>query len=504
VSIEGAAITADFTTEPFLHQYREFEAHCETPSRALLWQMRTGKTKLTVDTACHLYSRGLIDAVLLFAPNGVHENWTRRELPKHHWGTVPRDTLAWSTDVAGERGVDRVPARERRGWQEQHDGWWERAERLLGHADRLCWFAFASSSMTRKDVRGLVARVVRRKRLLVVFDEAHDFRTPGSKRAHMARALAKRCAYRRILTGTPLTNSPLHAWAQFELLEPACLGFGKYSDFKRHHASYRMETNRSGQSYPVLDGYRNLDELRDKLAPWSSVVLRSDCHDLPDVVRRSRHVEPTDEQLRLYRELHRSFEVELDDGTAVSVGEATSRMTKMQQVMSGFIYDEWKDLHWLGANPRLDAMSDEVYLCPGKIIVWCRFRPDMDAVAARLTADGHEIVQYHGRVSDEDKNAAIDRFQNDGDVKALVGYPFLGLDVSAAMEVMWYSHTFDAILRGQADERATVMGGGNVQLTEIVMPGVDPYILENVAAKRDVADAVAGSGLRDLLERTRI
>jgi len=502
------ALLADFVTEPYLHQLREFELHAETSARALLWQMRSGKTKVCIDTACHLFVAGLIDAVLVFAPNGVHENWTRRELPKHHWPSVPRDTLVWQTEVAGDKGLTRVAADERKGWQEQHDAWWARSERVLT-TDKLAWFAFASNTMTRKDCRKLIAKFIKKRRVLVIFDEAHDFRAPGSKRTHMARALAKRCPFKRNLTASVITNTPLAAFAQYELLEPEALGFKKYDDFKDFYATFKMVKNRkTGHQYPVLDEYKNLDDLQDRLAKWSSVVLRSDCSDLPALVRTPRHIKPTDEQLRLYRELHKEFLVRLSNGDEISIGENAQRITKLQQVMSGFLIDEFKDTFWIpGVNPRLEALSDEVYLSSGKVIVWCRFRRDMDAVVERLMADGHKVLQYHGRTSAADKAYVREVFASDSDendYKALVGYPTLGIDLSAADEIIWYSHTFDAILREQADERATVMGGGNTRVTDLVMPGPDEYILENLSDKIDVADAVAGTGLRDALERMRL
>ena len=504
----AAAITADFKTEPWEHQLKEFELSAEAPARALLWQMRTGKTKVVIDTACHLAREGYVDAVIVLAPNGVHENWIRRELPAHHWDTVPHNALAWRTSVAGTAMANEtgwVSREDRRLWREQHAAWWREAEHALKD-DRLAWFAFNSESMTRGDVRKLLARIVRGRRCLVVFDESHDFRTPGSKRTKMARPLAARCLYRRILTGTPVHNSPLHAYSQFELLEKGALGFKTYGDFKAHHADYVVERNRSGQSYPVLKEYKNLDELRERMAPWSSVVLRSDCHDLPDVVPRTRRVELSDEQRRLYRELHGQFVLELD-GKEISVGENTSRLMKLQQVVSGFLIDEYGDVHTIpGPNPRLEALSDEVYLSPGKVIVWCRFREDMDRAVARLTADGHKVVQYHGRTSDEEKARVRELFAPDAenDVKVLVGYPTLGLDLSAAWEIIWYSHTFDAIKREQADERATAMGGRNVSLVDIVAPGVDEYVLENVMDKVSVADALAGQGMKDALRRMEL
>lgn len=503
-----AAILADFVTPCWHHQLYEFEHHVEDEARALLWQMRTGKTKQSIDTACHLWVAGLIDAVIVFAPNGVHENWTRRELPKHHWPSVPRDTLTWRTDVAGERGVVRVAARDRRGWQERHDAWWERAKRVLA-TDRLAWFAFASETMTRADCRRVLARVLRRRRrVLVIFDESQDFRKPGSKRSHMARSVSRKCAFRRILTASVMTNSPLHAWGQYELLQPGALGFTRYGDFEDHHAVYETKKTRGGRSYPVLKEYAHLDELQDRMAKLSSVVLRSDCSDLPALVRMSRHIAPSDEQLRVYRELHEQFEVELSNGDLVTLGENMQRVTKLQQVLSGFLYDEFGDLHWLpGPNPRLDVLSDEVHLSPGKVVVWCRFRPDMDAVADRLRADGHQVLEYHGRTSDADKAFVRRVFAADSeenDYKVVVAYPTVGIELSAAAEIVWYSHVHDAIKREQADERATVMGGGNVRVLDLVMGGPDEYILESLDEKIDLADNVAGTGLREVLRRMRL
>lgn len=503
-----AALFADFKTPPFIHQLREMEDSAEKPSRALLWQMRTGKTKLTVDTACHLAREQKIDAVVVIAPNGVHENWIRRELPAHHWESVPRDTLCWRTSIAGTKAEGWLPAYERRGWREQHEAFWQRAERLLTCSDALAWFSFASETMTRKDVRNLVARIMRRKkRVMLVVDESDDFGAPDSKKTHMIRAMAKKCAYRRILSGTVVENSPLRAWSQYEILEPGALGFDKYSDFTARFARYERETNKRGQSYPVLAEYVNLDELKERMARHSSVVLRSDCADLPGLVRSRRLVRMTDEQRDLYRQLHRTFLLELDDGTELSVGENTSRLVKLQQVASGFVFDEFKRLHVIpGGNPRLDDLVDEVELTGGKTVVWCAFRQDMDLVSAALRARGRRVVEYHGRSTDDEKAYAREAFApgSKAPVDDLVGHPKSagrGLNLSDAGKIIWYSHTFDAVVRSQADERATEMGGRNVPVVDLVAAPVDEYVLDTVMEKVDVAEDVSRSGLKRVLQR---
>lgn len=503
-----ASIEADFKTFPYDHQLREFEESCDLQMRALLWQMRTGKTKVVIDTACHLSLKGEIDAVLIIAPNGVHDNWIRRELGIHHWDTVPRDTWTWTTAVAGEAGEKRVRAHERKGWQERHDAFWERAKRCLA-TDRLAWFSIASETMIRKDVRNMVTRIIRRKRgrVLLVVDESHDFGTPGSKRTMMAMALAKKCAYRRILTGSALENSPLRAWSQYQLLRPEALGFETYGDFKSHHAVYEMKKNwKTGKSYPVLDRYDNLDELRDRMARYSSVVLREDCEDLPDIIPSRREVELTESLTDVYKKLHGSFEVDLGGDEPVSIGENTNRLVKLQQVLSGWLRDEYGDVHDLGANPRLDALVDEAELVAGKVIVWCAFHEDMDRAAATLRARGHKVVEYHGRVSEAGKLAARQAFEpgSENDVKALVGFPTAGLDLSQAEKIVCYSHTFDAVKRVQANERATKMGGRNIPVVSLVAGGIDSYVLDNLDQKRSLADALTREGMKAVLDKVRI
>lgn len=493
-------LDADFVRFPFRHQLVEFERHAEDPARALLWQMRTGKSKACIDAACHNAKKGLLDTVLVVAPNGVHRNWVDRELPAHHWRSVPYAAVSWSTDVMGRLSEDRHPG--------CGAAWRDLSEVLRFNG--LTWLALASETVTRDDVRYLVASALRRRSsIMLIVDECDDYGKPGSKKTHMLRAVAKRCRMRRILSGTAVENSPLRSFSQYEILRPGALGFTRYADFEAHHAEYRMEKTKAGRSYPKLVGYRNLDELKERMAEWSSVVLRSDCEDLPELVHSERHIELTAEQRRVYSELHTKFTLEVD-GENVDVGENTSRLTKLQQVVSGFVRDRDGRDHWLpGGNPRLDATVDEVERCAGKVIVWCAFRPDMDLVASTLRSRGHEVMELHGRTSDSDKDAARAAFAPGSERRklTLVGHPKTGgrgFDLSDAEKIVHHSHVFDAIVRGQSDERATAMGGRNIPVVDVMAPGVDSYVRDTVSQKRSVAEDVARSGLRAVLERVRL
>ncbi len=502
-----ALIAADFAHPCFLHQMREFESNCDTSARALAWSMRTGKSKATIDKASHLYTRGKIDGLLIFAPNGVHANWVDVELPKHAWPTAQYDPLVWRSSGISAKARARVRAADRREWSKKRAAWYDTLRRA-DHSPRLMVLAVNTESMTREDVRKAVAYFLkRRRRVYVVFDESDDFGTPGAKRTKMARALARRCAYKTILSGTMTTSSPLVSWSQFELLKPGALGFDTFKDFRNRYAIYEQAFRPGGGDFKKLIGFKNLEELRDKMAAWTSVVLREDCDDMPELEQEDVKIEPTKQQRAAYRELLDSFIAQLGD-EEVSIGEKCAKLGKLQQIFSGFLIDEFGELHRVpGDNPRLDALAREVYHAPGKVVIWCNFQQDMDNVASRLALEGIESVEYHGRVPDKVKPLALHSFREKRAVKAFIGHPKSagrGLDFSVASTIIWYSHTFSARDRVQAMERATKVGGRNIKAVDFIAPGPDSYILNTTRKRIEIADSLSGKGLKSVLEGLRL
>lgn len=481
-----------FRMPPMAHQWREFIEHKDDDARALLWTMRTGKTKATLDLACYRWAKGDIQAVLVIAPNGVHCNWVRRQLPQHMWETVPYVAHAWQASESHKP---------------EHAASLERVLSCRGEA--LAVLAVNSESIIHDKPAKIIARFLRRHqgKCMLVVDESHDFRSPGSKRTKRARSLKRYCKVRRILTGTAVSNSPLAAYSQFELLDDHALGFENFADFEGHFAYYVQERTKGGRSYERLDHYRNLDDLQGRMARWASVVLREDVDDMPDLVMDERTVVLPEAQMKAYRTLLKEMILELEDGGEVEAIDGGARLVKLQQMLGGFVVDvdgQVRELVSDDENPRLQAMLDEVRSSDGKAIVWCKYREDIRRVVRALAAEGIRCMEYHGAVHSQAKRQqAIDDFNNDPSVRVFVGQPKAGgqgLDLSAADLILWYSHTFDLIERDQANERATQIGGKTVTIKDFVTPGtVDEYILANLGEKRSVSESLAGRGLRDRL-----
>lgn len=481
-----------FRLPNYRHQQDEWDRHRDDDARALLWQMRTGKTKATLDLACYRRQKGDIQAVLVIAPNGVHVNWVRRQLPQHMWETVPYVAHAWQASESHKP---------------EHAASLERVLSCRGEA--LAVLAVNSESIIHDKPAKIIARFLRRHqgKCMLVVDESHDFRSPGSKRTKRARSLKRYCKVRRILTGTAVSNSPLAAYSQFELLDDHALGFENFADFEGHFAYYVQERTKGGRSYERLDHYRNLDDLQGRMARWASVVLREDVDDMPDLVMDERTVVLPEAQMKAYRTLLKEMILELEDGGEVEAIDGGARLVKLQQMLGGFVVDvdgQVRELVSDDENPRLQTMLDEVRSSDGKAIVWCKYREDIRRVVRALAAEGIRCVEYHGAVHSQAKRQqAIDDFNNDPSVRVFVGQPKAGgqgLDLSAADLILWYSHTFDLIERDQANERATQIGGKTVTIKDFVTPGtVDEYILANLGEKRSVSESLAGRGLRDRL-----
>lgn len=476
----------------YKHQQEEWDNHRDDDARALLWQMRTGKTKAVIDMACYRHQKGDITGIIVLAPNGVHVNWTKRQLPMHMWEGIELVSHAWQASEAHKVGHARS------------------LEKTLSYrGNGLAVLAVNSESLIQDKPNALIKKFLKAHggKCMLVVDESHDFRSPGSKRTKRVRALKRYCRVKRILTGTSVSNSPLAAYSQFECLAEHALGFQTFAEFESRYAVYVNRTTKGGRNYEALERYQNLDDLRARIAKWSSVVLRKDVDDMPELLMDPRTIILPDELASKYQTLLKEMILELENEQEVTAVEGGVRVIKLQQLMSGWVVDSEGNVHDLVTdehNPRIQGMLEDVQESDRKAIVWCKFREDIRRVVRALKAAGVPCVEYHGAIhSQKARQQAIDDFNNDPSVKVFVGQPKAGgsgLDLSAADIILWYSHTFDLIERDQANERATQIGGKTVTIRDYVCPDtVDEHILGVLDSKRSVSDDLAGEGLKDHL-----
>jgi len=475
-----------FKTQPRLPQATEFDTYKNSEARALLWQMRSGKSKVMIDTFSYQFCEKSITGVIVVAPNGVHDNWVKRELPKHcpipyHAHIYRASSFKTNTHRTNLAAVCKAST------------------------SRMKVLAINSEGIRTPNARKSISKFIKahKGKIFLVVDESHDFRTPGSSRTRTMRALAKHCKYRRILTGTAVSNTPLAAFSQFEILSPGALGSRTYGEFKSKYAIYTEARTKGGRRFDKLERYQNLEELKLAISEWSSVVLKKDSG-IPPLNGITRNFHMGAKQKALYERLTKEYMLE------DAAFDGGARMTKLQQITRGWYYNEEGDVVEIVKdenNPALQTLIREVQGSdPGtKFIIWCEHRHDIAMVTRALRRlNNRSIVEYHGGVKPKERQIAIDSFNMYKSVTDFVGQPRaggVGLDLSEADVIFWYSHTHDLIIREQASERASQVDGAVVDVIDLECVGaVDEYILTAQRNKRSVSDDLAGVGLKYLLE----
>lgn len=446
--------------------------------------MRTGKSKAIIDQAEYLFHKGEIEALIVVAPNGVHENWVRKEIPFHC--STPYSAMAYRASSAEAR------------WHKKAFGLVTKAQQVAYKLQIFC--INAESIRTEKGKAHLTDFIRgRRGKVMICVDESHMFRTPSSARTRVIKAFAKQCKWRRIMTGTLANNSPLHAWSQFEILEQGALGFRKYNDFKRHYAIEEKQYGAGGRSYDTVVGYRNTEQLKAEIAKWTSVVTKKDAG-----IEELNHVERTVGMSPKQEQLFKTVKKEcMVDGIAL---EGAGKMMKLQQIAQGWYYDEYgqpKDVVSVKDDMLLAAIISEIENSDGKGIVWCRFDHDIARMAQALERAKINYVIYKGGMSNDAKNNALDRFRGNPAVKIFLGQPMsggVGLPLEVADYIIWHSLTFDAIVWEQANERASEVDGDIVDLITFCVDNTPiAYIIRTLQEKKNVSDDIAGKGLQNIL-----
>ena len=482
-----------FKTKPFAHQEELFLRTRDTARYGLFWEQRCGKTKPTLDTAAYLYEKGEITGLFVIAPNGVHRNWVADEIPTH---LPPRVAVACFIYESGAAGTKRGT---------------NAAAGFLDNSSReLKVLVMSYDGFMTKKGKAMALAFLAKHRCLYVLDEAHRIKNPGAKRTKAILVSGKNAPYRRVLTGTPIANSPFDAYTIMKFLD---LGFWKpfYLDsffiFKNHFGIWRKvdpdDPNPYGAQYCVA--HRNLEQLATILASCSSRVTKDKVLDLPPKVYAKRYFELNTEQKRTYREIRDEFMTYLNDGL-VTAPLVIQRLIRLQQITSGWLPVEGEPAIPLGeSNPRLAALEelleDEGL---GKVIIFAKFRRDVDAIMELTKRLGLSPVRYDGAINDpQQRYANLQAFQT-GDARAFVANPAVageGISLVAATAVIYYNNSYKLTERLQSEDRAHGPGQTkSVGYVDIVAQDtVDEDIVDALVKKLDTASLVLGDAIKEWL-----
>lgn len=457
----------------------------------------THNTWVFMAHAERLYSAGKIDGLLVLAPKGVHTNWIRREIPRHM--SVKHVARAWRTG-AGKRELAHI-------------------EEVLkpredGETPPLRILAMNIDAIANAKGFDLAERFLNCTNGMIVLDESTRIKSEKSERAKAAMELRTLVEYRYIGTGLLTPQGPSDAFSQFEFLEPGSLGTTSFRAFNAEY-SQLMDANhpmlkRMIQKNPRMAWaqivekdeitgrpiYRNLDKLQKLMDPISFRVLKSQCLDLPEKVFKQVYFDLMPAQFNAYKLMEKKYRFELENGELETFAKLNT-VAKLQQITSGFVILKDGSLEYVAKNnPRLDALEEMLEDRAGeKVIIWAHFREEIRAIAELMRKMKRRAVEYHGGIKEGSKEGqrdwAVDEFQERG-ADTFIGQQGsggIGLTLTAAKQVIYYSNNYNLEQRKQSEDRAHRDGlKHTVVYTDIVAENtVDETIAEALQEKSAVA-----------------
>lgn len=394
------------------------------PSRvgALFGEMGTGKT--LVGIMLIWLRREKIDRVLWFGPVSSKETIRRQILL--HTDCDPADIL-----VFDDRTDETTPPR----------AWNLVGTESVGGSARV--YCAAAALVTA--------------RTMVVVDESHTIKGHRAVRSLRLTNLAAPARYRLILTGTPISQGLQDLFAQMRFLSADILGYRSFWTFANNHLAY------SERYKGLITGTRNADYLAAKIKPYVYQITKEECLNLPAKLGASRWCDLTDEQLAAYADAKDRVLCEdylMGDDWARRV--ALYRLfSLLQGICCGFCRGEDGAIVDL-PHRRLETLFAAIAGLPDEpVVIWAKYHYAIDQIREALVSryGGAAVQCFHGRLSERDRAAELDRWRAGGQfLIATQSAGGVSIDLTYSRLAIFYANGFKYAERVQAEDRQHRIG----------------------------------------------
>jgi len=455
--------------KPFEHQVRAFALAQTLDNSALLMEQGTGKTLVAIAVAGDRYLKGDIRRLLVVCPSSVLYEWKRQfeELAGFPYvlhileGSIrERAEFLRQTHSQDVEGLFIVAV--------NYEATWRLEEELKG------W-----------------------KPDMIILDESQKIKRLQAQQTKACIRIGRNARYRMILTGTPVTQSPLDYFTQYQFLDDRIFG----RSFRRFRDRYAIMGGYGG--YQVV-GYKNLEELAEKVGQIAFRVRKDECLDLPDTLDQFRYIQLEPEARALYNEMLEKAIIRFSEEEQVTAPIILTELLRLQQITGGFlpVGDGTRQV----SKAKLEALRDvlEDLKDAGKqVVIFARFRPEVEAIAKVAGELGLTTFTLTGGTSTEDRGRGIRDFQG-GRIQvfiAQIATGGLGITLTAADTAIFYSADFSLANYDQAKARLHRIGQKRpVTYIHLVVKGsIDEEVIRRLAKKQDLARLVVDE-LRKILE----
>ena len=448
---------------------------------AYFMEMGTGKSKVLLDNISMLYDKGKINGALIVAPKGVYKNWYDSEIPEHLVDHIEKKTVLWQANITAK--------------QEQ------KLKSLFKPEVDLHILIMNVEALSTKKGVDFASKFLMSHQTLFAVDESTTIKNPKAKRTKNIVSLSTLGKYRRILTGSPVTKSPLDLFTQCYFLDPFLLDHSSYYSFRTRYAIMKT-ANFNGRSVQIVVGYHNLDELTEKLKAFSYRVLKDDCLDLPPKTFMKRIIQLTPEQKRVYQQKKQMALAELN-GKMVTTATVLVQLMRLHQITCGHFKSDDGTTQKI-KNNRIEELMEVLEEVHGKVVIWAQYRYDIETIVEHIEKrfGDNSVVTYYGDTTEEERRKAIKAIQSpDSKIRFLVGTTQTGgygITLTGASTMIYYSNGYDLEKRQQSEARIDRIGQKHpmTYIDLIAEDTIDEKIVKALRKKVNIANEIMGEELK--------
>ena len=469
-----------FKTPPYAHQLKALEMSWNREVFAYFMEMGTGKSKVLLDNIAMLYDRGKINGALIVAPKGVYKNWHDSEIPAHLPNHIQNKAVLWQSLIGQKQKL-------------------KLNSLFKVEIDLHILIMNVEAFSTKKGVE-FATKFLASHNALFAIDESTTIKNPGAKRTKNILKLSKEGKYRRILTGSPVTKSPLDLYTQCHFLDSYLLDHSSYYTFRTRYAIMRT-ANFSGRSVQLVVGYHNLEELTEKLKAFSYRVLKDDCLDLPPKTFMKRTIQLTAEQNKVYQQMKQMALAEMN-GKMITTATALTQLMRLHQITCGHFKADDDSIQEI-KNNRITELMDVLEEVECKAVIWAHYRHDIATIVREIEKKyPMSVVTYYGDTSTENRQKAITKMQDpESKVRFLVGTPQTGgygITLTGASTMIYYSNGYDLEKRQQSEARIDRIGQEKpmTYIDILAEDTVDERIVKALRKKVNIATQIMGEELK--------
>lgn len=424
------------------HQEKAYEKLKHLKVGALTMDMGTGKTRTMLEIIKDKYNNDKIDKILWLCPCSAKVN-IKRELEK---------------------------------------------QLITGHDAFIIAGIESLSSSVR--LNSYLYKFVRDNRVLMVVDESTKIKNINTKRSQNCISLGNKCKYKYILTGNPIPKNELDLYGQYYFLDWRILGYKSQYTFRKRHAVFDEEI------FNKVINTKHTDELAERIAPFSYQVKLDECVNMPDKIYEEYRFKLDPYGRNMYIKLSEYLLDKIYDW----VPETIYRMFNvLHGIISGYEYDIDQDgnIKKLGfsdtkaTNNRLKLLSDVLQELKGKVIIFCQYRDEVQAIKKLLDSlyGSDASVIFDGSISQKNRNNNIKKFEKHARFlianKACAGY---SLNLQFCNQVIYYNNDWDYGTREQSEDRIYRIGQDKpcLYIDLLCENSIDDYILKCLKAKENL------------------